>query len=261
MKTYNYIFGIMAILLMATACSKDDEPSVNPPVYSLQKSDAVVAVDLGLSVLWSNCNMGATSPHDYGGYFAWAEPTGTLWSAEGISHDGNAYSWNTSNYGGNTPSGSYAGSSLDIATVNWGSGWHVPSYYEFAELIEKCEWVLVQQGSSAWVQVTGPNGNSIDMPLAGMYGDDEDNDKIRLLYGPLHTNSTGSYWTSSTCWKQVGPSRGYSVNPGVETAWALLFTYDKSNAKVYSAFRDHLRAFHMSIRPVYTKPEDIQPNQ
>lgn len=253
MKTYNYIFGIMAILLMATACGKDDEPSINPPVYSLQKSDAVVAVDLGLSVLWSNCNMGATSPHDYGGYFAWAEPTGALWSAEGINYDGNAYSWNTSNYGGNTPSGSYAGSSLDIATVNWGSGWHVPSYYEFAELIEKCEWVLVQQGSSAWVQVTGPNGNSIDMPLAGMYGDDDDNDKIRFLHGPLQTNTSGWYWTSSACWKQVGPSRGYSVKPGVETAWALIFSFDKSNAKVYNAFLDHLRAFHLSIRPVKDK--------
>ena len=30
-------------------------------------------VDLGLSVLWADCNMGADSPTDYGSYFAWGE--------------------------------------------------------------------------------------------------------------------------------------------------------------------------------------------
>lgn len=255
MKTIYHLLGILAILLMAASCGKDDEPSeiIEPPVFNLQKSSAVEAVDLGLSVLWSNCNMGASSPRDFGGYFAWADPTGALWSAEGIGHNENGYTWNTSNYGGNTPSGSYAGGSLDIATTHWGSGWHVPSYAEMNELVEKCEWVLMQQGSSIWVEVTGPNGNSIDIPVAGMYGDAENNEKVRFLYGPIHTNSAGFYWTSSTCWKQVGSSRGYSVNPGVETAWALIFTYNKSNAKINSTFRDHVRAMHMSIRPVHDK--------
>lgn len=30
-------------------------------------------VDLGLSVKWATCNVGATSPSDYGDYFAWGE--------------------------------------------------------------------------------------------------------------------------------------------------------------------------------------------
>ena len=70
MKAYKNLFGIIAILLMAIGCGKDDGPDVKiePPVFNLQKSSAVVAVDLGLSVLWSNCNMGASSPRDYGGY-------------------------------------------------------------------------------------------------------------------------------------------------------------------------------------------------
>ena len=93
MKTYSYLFGILAILLMATGCGKDDEPDVkiDPPVFNLQKSSAVEAVDLGLSVLWSNCNMGASSPTDYGGYFAWGDPTGALWSADGIGYNDNGY--------------------------------------------------------------------------------------------------------------------------------------------------------------------------
>ena len=95
---------LLAILLMAAGCGKEDDPDVkiNPPVFNLQKSSAVEAVDLGLSVLWANCNMGASSPTDYGGYFAWGDPTGTLWSSEGIGYNEKGYTWNTVNYGGKT---------------------------------------------------------------------------------------------------------------------------------------------------------------
>ena len=33
------------------------------------------AVDLGLSVKWATCNVGAESPEEYGDYFAWGETT------------------------------------------------------------------------------------------------------------------------------------------------------------------------------------------
>ena len=33
-------------------------------------------VDLGLSVKWATCNVGAEKPEDYGMYFAWGEPDG-----------------------------------------------------------------------------------------------------------------------------------------------------------------------------------------
>ena len=91
MKTNNHLFLMMAVLLLATGCGKDDEPDVviEPPVFNLQKSSAVEAVDLGLSVLWSTCNLGASSTTDYGGYFAWGDPTGALWSGEGIGYNDN----------------------------------------------------------------------------------------------------------------------------------------------------------------------------
>ena len=36
---------------------------------------ALVAVDLGLpsGTKWANCNVGATAPEEYGGYYAWGE--------------------------------------------------------------------------------------------------------------------------------------------------------------------------------------------
>ena len=136
MKTNNHLFLMMAVLLLATGCGKDDEPDVviEPPVFNLQKSSAVEAVDLGLSVLWSNINLGASSTTDYGGYFAWGDPTGALWSGEGIGYNDNGYTWNTTNYGGNNPPADISGSELDVVSVHWGDGWRMPTYAEMKEL-------------------------------------------------------------------------------------------------------------------------------
>ena len=250
MKTNNYLFLILAIMLMTTGCGKDDEPGaiIEPPVFNLQKSDAVVAVDLGLSVLWSNCNLGADSPTDYGGYFAWGDPTGALWSGKGIGRDDQGYSWNTENYGGNTPPNDISGTALDVVAVHWGDGWRMPTYYEMEELINKCQWTQLEQGDVKWYEFKGPNGNSISLPIAGLYADDSENENARFREGPLHVNKAAFYWTSNVSWKQSN-IRGYDIHPGVVTAWCILLT----NVERYSDFRDHVRAFHMSIRPVHDK--------
>lgn len=255
MKKFKTLLWLVAILLMATGCGKDDEPDfkIEPPVFNLQKSSAVEAVDLGLSVMWSNCNLGASSTTDYGGYFAWGDPTGALWSGDGIGYDDDGYSWNTNNYGGNNPPADISGTALDVVTAHWGNGWRMPTAAEMVELANDCEWVLLEQGGKKWFEVTGPNGNSINMPIAGLYGDDPDNHKSRFMTGPLHTNNTGFYWTSTVSWNQDQQVRGYLVNPVVVTSWAFLFTYGDDNSTFYYAFHDHLRAMHMSIRPVHNK--------
>lgn len=255
MRTFNYLFGILAVLLIATGCGKDDEPDVNTeaPVFNLKKSSAVEAVDLGLSVMWSNCNLGASSPMDYGGYFAWGDPTGALWSGEGIGYNDSGYTWNTNNYGGNNPPADISGGALDVVTAHWGDGWRMPTEAEMIELATKCEWTLLEQGGKKWFEVKGPNGHSISMPIAGLYGDDPDNHKSRFLDGPMHTNNTAFYWTSTVSWKQDQQVRGYLVNPGVVTSWAFLITYVENDPTAYYGFRDHLRAFHLSIRPVLNK--------
>ena len=250
MKTYNHLFSALAILLIATGCGKDDEPDVviEPPVFNLQKSSAVEAVDLGLSVLWSNCNLGASSPTDYGGYFAWGDPTGALWSGEGIGYDDQGYTWNTDNYGGMAPIGSISGTELDVVTVHWGEGWRIPTYYEMQDLMTKCQWTQLEQGGKKWYEVTGPNGNSISIPIAGLYTDPTDNENARFRGGPAHVNKGAFYWTSNVSWKQSN-LRGYDIHPGVVTAWCGLWV----GAEGKSAFRDYVRAFHMSIRPVHDK--------
>ena len=218
----------------------------------LAKPDTLEAVDLGLSVLWANCNIGAKQPRYYGAYLAWGEPTGILWSGRGIGWNDNGYTWNTDNYGGNNPPADIASAALDVVTVNWGDGWHIPTYEQALELCELCQWKLQTYGDIKWYEVIGPNGNSIVMPLAGMYGDDVTS-SYRFQAGPYGLGERGYYWTSTSC---VTPStadqRGYGVNEGVATAWCFKFNSNDGDG-LTPVFVDHLRAMHMSIRPVLDK--------
>ena len=232
-----------------------------PPEFSLNKPDALEAVDLGLSVLWANCNLGARAPEEYGGYFGWGDPTGELWDGNGIYRQAGAFVWETNNYGGVNPPTEIGGTSLDVVMAHWGGGWRMPSGYEAYELCSKCEWKLRSLNGSNWYEVIGPNGNSIIIPLAGLYGIIPGKGSSSLMEGPLHTNSSGWYWTSSICDSPgTSKTRGYAVSQGVSTAWMFVCDSSRGDLTGQNMFNEHLRAFHMSIRPVYVKPEDIQPN-
>lgn len=239
----------------------DGSSDPTPPEFSLNKPDALEAVDLGLSVMWANCNLGAQSPEEYGGYFGWGDPTGELWDGNGIYKQAGAFVWNTDNFGGMNPPTEIGGTSLDVVTAHWGAGWHTPSGYEAYELSSRCEWKLRSQGGRNWYEVIGPNGNSIIIPLAGVYGIIPRKGTSLLMEGPLHTNSSGWYWTSTICDSPgTSATRGYAVGQGVSTAWMFVCASKRGDLTGLNILNDHLRAFHMSIRPVYMKPEDVQPN-
>ena len=226
----------------------DDSSSDN----YLAKPDTLEAVDLGLSVLWANCNIGANQPRNYGAHLAWGDPTGMLWSGQGIGWNDNGYTWNTNNYGGNNPPADIAETTLDVVAANWGEGWHIPSYSEAKELCEQCQWKLQTWGDIKWYEVIGPNGNSIVMPLAGMYGDDV-NSRYRFQAGPYGVGERGYYWTSSSCTTpSTAEERGYGINEGVITAWCFRFN-SNSGDDLVPVFMEHVRAMHMPIRPVHGK--------
>lgn len=119
-----------------------------------EKVERYRAVDLGLSVKWATCNVGASKPEDYGDYYAWGETT--------TKSD---YSWETYKYRTTLTS------SDDVATVKWGSKWRMPTKEEMKELDEDCTWTWTTQNGVKGMKVTGPNGNSIFLPAAGFrYG-------------------------------------------------------------------------------------------
>lgn len=153
----------------------------------------VEPVDLGLpsGTLWASCNVGATSPEDYGGYYAWAE-----------TEEKSTYSWSTYKYSDATGrkiskynDNSYVGTEDnlttilpedDAATVNMGKDWRIPTKAEMDELLKKCKWKEEKLDGVLGVRVTGSNGNSIFLP----YGGYKMNDK--------HQNpGYGFYWTST----------------------------------------------------------------
>ena len=112
-------------------------------------------VDLGLSVKWATCNVGASSPEDYGSYYAWGETSvKSSYTDENCSTCGESI-------------GDIGGTSCDVAHVKWGGSWRMPTEAEFEELINRCTWTWTTQGGMAGYKVTGPSGKSIFLPAAG----------------------------------------------------------------------------------------------
>ena len=113
-------------------------------------------VDLGLSVLWATCNVGASSPSEYGNYYAWGETKTKSSYTEDNSRTYEVVIGDISGY-----------PSYDAATANWGEGWRMPTKGECEELIDKCDWQWTELDGRDGYKVTGPNGNSIFLPAAG----------------------------------------------------------------------------------------------
>lgn len=119
-------------------------------------------VDLGLSVKWALCNVGASSPEEYGGYFAWGEtePKSSFTSQTYEFYDSRSDSY--------MDIGSeISGTEYDAATVNWGSPWRMPSKKDMEELIEECIWSETVMNGVTGCQIEGPNGNTIFLPYSG----------------------------------------------------------------------------------------------
>lgn len=120
-------------------------------------------IDLGLSVKWAICNLGAKSQEDVGGYYAWGEScTKDYYGNEGY------FDTSFSLYcpGGKTILES--NSENDAAHVLWGGSWRIPSRSEFQELIDSCKWYKETINKVQGYRVEGKNGHSIFLPLSGM---------------------------------------------------------------------------------------------
>ena len=178
MKKIFYLVALVAISLLFVQCEQ------NGSSQGQGKHEGHEYVDLGLSVKWATCNVGAESPEGYGDYFAWGEVK--------PKED---YSWETYKYEIEDNLIKYNGSDgkivLDVeddaATVNWGGNWRMPTTEEQQELFNNCTWTWTTQNGVNGYNVTGPNGNSIFLPAAGCM------DEGTLNFAGLG----GAYWSSS----------------------------------------------------------------
>ena len=116
-------------------------------------------VDLGLSVKWATCNLGAVVPAGYGGHYLYGETT-----------EMSDYTWENDVFyiEKATKKLKISGNSkYDAATASWGDGWRIPTGEELNELVDKCDWKWSKQGGHNGYKVTGPNGSSIFLPASG----------------------------------------------------------------------------------------------
>ena len=173
-------------------------------------------VDLGLSVKWATCNVGATSPEGYGDYFAWGETT----TKEKY------YSSNCPTYGlskSELQSQGYIDSEgnltpqYDAATANWGGTWRMPTYAELNELNTQCTWEWINTNDFKGYKVTGPNGNSIFLPAAG----------YRLGSSLHYAGNDGRYWSSTP----YGSYDYYAYRLRFYSSLHFLDYYDRGNAQ------------------------------
>ena len=178
-------------------------------------------VDLGLpsGLLWATRNVGASSPEDYGDYFAWAETQpksyydwdNYTYSCHDYRPDLTKYC-NDPDYGcnGYTDNLTILQAGDDAATANWGSGCRTPTAGEWLELLDHCTSVWTTQNGVNGRRFTGPNGNSLFLPAAGCRWDDD----------LINAGSVGYYWSSSLYTDYPGDAwccgfdSGYSDNMG-----------------------------------------------
>ena len=176
-------------------------------------------------------NVGASSPEDYGDYFAWGE-TSTKTTF-------NYYPYFDTNDGGSTfnkyNSGGLTELELedDAAYVNWGSAWRMPSIDQYNELINSnyttTEWTYQNgvYGLKITSNMEGYEGNSVFLPAAGSRYDSM----------PFDAGSGGDYWSRTL----------NSDSP--DYAWGLYF----HSSSVYTSYG--YRYYGFTVRPVRRLPE------
>ncbi|MCD8290459.1 MAG: hypothetical protein LUC91_03040 [Prevotella sp.] len=181
------VFAMKHLKSTGTTSVGDSIESVVAPVIDDPEEQALVDnasgsvnnhdyVDLGLSVKWATCNVGAETPSQYGDYYAW-----------GKSETSTKYTKATCYTFGRSINDIAGDAERDAAQVNWGGSWRMPTKEECEELISKCkgEWTTI--GSHDGYMVTGKNGKKIFLPAAGS----------RTNSDYYATSEMGYYWSST----------------------------------------------------------------
>ena len=193
-------------------------------------------VDLGLSVKWATCNVGAANPEEVGGLFAWGETTTKT-----------EYSYSTYKYSVDGVRGNYTkycnednktvlDLEDDVAHAKWGGNWRMPTSAEMDELRRECNWTWTTENGVKGFRVSGKKegyeNNSIFLPVNAF------NDSVAVA--TLHQYPEyGVYWSST-----LSHESGSFLMGGWDHANGIWFCRDASMGN--ASYRNERR----SIRPV-----------
>ena len=178
--------------------SKEMSKSVSQSKPTFASNGGHEYVDLGLSVKWATCNVGANKPEEYGDYFAWGETkpkniynwSTYKWcngSCETLTKYCNEKKYGHKRFVDNKTTIDIAD---DVAHINWGGNWRMPTDDELNELRTECTWVWCIQNMVQGYKVTSKsNGNSIFLPAA----------ECQVGTSRKGIGNLGYYWSSSLC--------------------------------------------------------------
>lgn len=176
------------------------------------------AIDLGLSVKWASCNVGATSPEEIGSYYAWGEV------AEKDEYGGSNYLYYDEDAGCNQNIGSsITGTKYDVAHIKYGGNWRMPTSSEYEELMSQCSWEWKTINDIYGYEIKGSNGNVIFLPVGGYW---HISDIINSNYG--------GYWS------------GTAINDKYYNAAAYTLSFGSS----YKNITAYMREYGLLVRPV-----------
>lgn len=195
------------------------------------KRMASEAVDLGLpsGIQWASANIGAKTPEQTGYLYAWGESiTKKFYDFTNYKHchgtPKTLIKYCTDREYG-TPDGKTQLDAEDDAAIQlWGDGWRMPTFKEMQELMDCCTWVFETKGEQKGYTVTGKNGKSIFLPLAGtMWQTEMEYKNLRGFYWSSTLDGDGNMW-----------AKGLFLNP-----------------QSFSAGNQFTRASGRTIRPVH----------
>lgn len=181
---------------------------------------AMEYVDLGLSVKWATCNLGATKDDEIGNYYAWGE------TEPKVEYSENTWKFNSENRTkyNDDDNKLVLDPEDDAATVALGADWRMPDYTELEELMQQCEWTwTTDKERPGFLVKSNKNGNTIFIPTSGSV------DESGEAYG---TSKYVQMWTSERPTGSTYPYNLFAVKAGSKI----------SNTYGYIG---------MTIRPVY----------
>jgi len=184
------------------------------PAQTCPDSNHPHAIDLGIGVKFACCNVGASSPEQYGSHYAWGETKiKNSYKTLNYKHGGNNSYREYKNIGSDI-----SGTQYDVAHVMWQGNWHMPTKEELELLKDRCkkEWVTYKRVEG--IRFIGPNGYSIFLPASGSRWYDDTN----------YVGYSGNYW-SSTYSTQKSNGYGDAYFLGFDNSWIGMSYGDRAS--------------------------------
>ena len=138
------------------------------PLMSVTSLENRKSVNLGLSVDWATCNIGANSPIEQGNLYGWGDTSGIIYSGrqssmhyqdEPMTDSLNIFAYPPRK--DHIPPSTIVGTEYDIALQCWGKEWRMPTWEEARELIDSCKFFV----RNNYVVAIGPSGDSVQFPF------------------------------------------------------------------------------------------------